>query len=68
MISASISLEVQMPDDKKFYVINWFTGKPFDVAGDGTDMKGMFFETEEEMKEFVAAHWLDGAVEMVPDR
>jgi len=57
-----------MSEKGKFVINNPFTGKPFEKAGDGTDMKGLVFETEKEANDFVAAHWPNGAVEMVPVR
>ncbi|WP_339523451.1 hypothetical protein [Pseudomonas sp. EL_65y_Pfl2_R96] len=54
-----------MTERKQLYVRNIFTGKPFETAPDGTDMKGLVFETEEELREFVNAHWPEPPVEMV---
>lgn len=44
---------------------NPFTGKPFEKAPDGTDMKGLEFNTKEEALAFADAHWPSPPVEMV---
>lgn len=46
-------------------ITNPFTGRPFTVAPDGTDMDGVTFKTKEERKAFIAAHWPEAVVEMV---